>query len=80
MMYNEHSGISLSSRKAVEAMLMTLICIPFVLLFGCYFLFTLLEIFGPAVLAMALLLKWTFSAVCALILYPFQLKETSSPA
>ena len=61
-------------------MLMALVCVPLVLLFGCYFLFALLEIFGPAILAMVLLLKWTFSAVVALVLYPFQLKETSSPA
>ena len=61
-------------------MLMAIVGVPLVLLFGCYFLFALLEIFGPAILAMALLLKWTFSAVVALVLYPFQLKETSSPA
>ena len=61
-------------------MLMALVCVPLVLLFGCYFFFALLEIFGPMVLAMGLLLKWTLSAVCALLFYPFRLKETSSPA
>ena len=61
-------------------MLMALVCVPLVLLFGCYFFFALLEIFGPMVLAMILLLKWTFNAVCALLFYPFRLKETSSPA
>ena len=69
-----------SSRKAVEAMLMALVCVPLVLLFGCYFFFALLEVFGPMILAMVLLLKWTFNAVVALVLYPFRLKETSSPA
>ena len=61
-------------------MLMAIVGVPLVLLFGCYFLFALLEIFGPAILAMVLLLKWTFNAVVALVLYPFRLKETSSPA
>ncbi len=61
-------------------MLMTLLCVPLVLLFGCFFLFALLEIFGPVIVAMVLLLKWTFTAVCALLFYPFRLKETSSPA
>ena len=50
------------------------------LLFGCYFLFALLEVLGPAILAMILLLKWTITAACALLFYPFRLKETSSPA
>ena len=61
-------------------MLMTLLCVPLVLLFGCFFLFALLEIFGPVIVAMVLLLKWTLTAVFALIFYPFRLKETSSPA
>ena len=61
-------------------MLMALVCVPLVLLFGCYFLFALIEVFGPVFLAMILLLKWTFTAVFALIFYPFRLKETSSPA
>lgn len=61
-------------------MLMALVCVPLVLLFGCYFFFALLEVFGPVILAMILLLKWTFSAALALVLYPFRLKETSSPA
>ena len=69
-----------SSRKAVETMLLALIGVPLVLLFGCYFLFALIEVLGPAVLAMVLLLKWTITAVAALLFYPFRLKETSSPA
>lgn len=79
-MYNQHSVVPNSSRKAVEAMLMTLICIPFVLLFGCYFLFALLEVFGPAVLALLLLLKFTFSCLVALVRYPFRPKDGISPA
>ena len=61
-------------------MLMAIVGVPLVLLFGCYFLFALLEVFGPMILAMVLLLKWTFNAVVALVLCPFRLKETSSPA
>lgn len=61
-------------------MLMALVVVPLALLFGCYFLFALIEVLGPAILAMVLLVKWTFNAVCALLFYPFRLKETSSPA
>ena len=60
--------------------MMTLLCVPLVLLFGCFFLFAMVEILGPAIVAMVLLLKWTLTAVFALLFYPFRLKETSSPA
>ena len=61
-------------------MLLTLVCVPFVLLFGCYFLFALIEVFGPAIVALLLLLKFTISCVIALVRYPFRPKETVSPA
>ena len=61
-------------------MLMALVCVPLVLLFGCYFLFALIEVFGPAMLALLLLLKFTLSCIVALVRYPFRPKETVSPA
>ena len=61
-------------------MLMALVCVPLVLLFGCYFLFALIEVFGPAIVALLLLLKFTLSCIIALVRYPFRPKETASPA
>lgn len=61
-------------------MLLTLVCVPFILLFGCYFLFALIEVFGPAIVALLLLLKFTLSCIIALVRYPFRPKETVSPA
>ena len=61
-------------------MLLTLVCVPFILLFGCYFLFALIEVFGPAIVALLLLLKFTLSCIIALVRYPFRPKETASPA
>ena len=61
-------------------MLMALVCVPLVLLFGCYFLFALIEVFGPAIVALLLLLKFTLSCMIALVRYPFRPKETVSPA
>ena len=60
--------------------MMALVCVPLVLLFGCYFLFALIEVFGPAMLALLLLLKFTLSCIVALVRYPFRPKETVSPA
>ena len=61
-------------------MLLTLVCVPFILLFGCNFLFALIEVFGPAIVALLLLLKFTLSCIIALVRYPFRPKETVSPA
>lgn len=61
-------------------MLIALVCVPLVLLFGCYFLFALIEVFGPAIVALLLLLKFTLSCIIALVRYPFRPKETVSPA
>lgn len=61
-------------------MLMALVCAPLVLLFGCYFLFALIEVFGPAIVALLLLLKFTLSCIIALVRYPFRPKENASPA
>ena len=60
--------------------MMALVCVPLVLLFGCYFLFALIEVFGPAIVALLLLLKFTLSCIIALVRYPFRPKETVSPA
>ncbi len=64
-------------------MLMALLYLVGVL-FGLLFLWYLFLVFvdnvGPFILAMILLLKWIFSAVIALIRYPFRSKEDSSPA
>ncbi len=64
-------------------MLMTLLgiaAVPIVLLFAWFFLLLVIENLGPFVLAMLLLLKFTFSCVAALLRYPFRPKETANPA
>jgi hypothetical protein len=61
-------------------MLMTVLCVPFVIIFGFFFLMAVVEIFGPFVLAMLLLLKWTLSTIIEFIRYLFRPKETASPA
>ena len=57
-------------------MLTVLLCLRFV-----WYLFLLfLENVGPLILSMILLFKWLFSAVFALVCYPFRSKKDSTPA
>ena len=60
--------------------LLYLVGILFALLFVWYLFLVFVDNVGPFILAMILLLKWIFSAVIALISYPFRSKEDSSPA
>ena len=52
----------------------------FVVLFVWYLFLLILDNVGPFILAMIVLFKWLFSAVIALICYPFRSKKDSSPA
>ena len=52
----------------------------FVLLFVWYLFLVVIENVGPFILSMILLFKWLFSAVIALICYPFRSRKNSSPA
>ena len=60
--------------------LLYLVGVLFGLLFAWYLFLVLVENVGPFILAMILLFKWIFSAVIALICYPFRSKDHSSPA
>ena len=60
--------------------LLYLVCVLFFLLFAWYLFLVLVDNVGPFILAMMVLFKWLFSAVVALIRYPFRSKENSGPA
>lgn len=61
--------------------LLGLVGILFGLLFAWYLFLVVVENIGPFILSMILLFKWMFSAVIALICYPFRSKkDNSSPA
>ena len=51
----------------------------FVVLFVWYLFLLFLDNVGPFILSMILLFKWLFSAVVALISYPFRSKKDSTP-
>ena len=69
--------------KGGGTMLTALLCLVgalFGLLFVWYLILVIIENVGPFILSMILLFKWLFSAVIALICYPFRSKKDSSPA
>ena len=60
--------------------LLGIVAVPLALLFAWFFFLLVVENLGPFVLAMLLLLKFTFSCIVALVRYPFRPKESVSPA
>lgn len=60
--------------------LLYLLCIPLGLLLAWFLLLVFIDNFGPFILAMLLLLKWTFSTIIGFIRYLCRPKESSSPA
>ena len=61
--------------------LLGIVGVLFGILFLWYLFLVIVENIGPFILSMILLFKWIFSAVIALICYPFRSKnDNSTPA
>ncbi len=61
--------------------LLGIVGVLFGILFLWYLFLVIVENVGPFILSMILLFKWIFSAVIALICYPFRSKkDNSTPA